>query len=92
MLDDWNVLWSGWSSLWRHWLESMAAKPAVWMPALAAERQGEPDAIAFFLPWLPRIKAQISPPDHTDGDAMRVMLRATLPSGLDMAADKPISA
>jgi hypothetical protein len=82
MFGDWNTLWGDWSGSWRRWLESVAAMPAAWMPALAEERQGQPESIAFFLPWLPRIEAQVLPPDHGDDNAVRVMLRASLPGGL----------
>lgn len=78
---DWNALWGG---PWRNWLESLAMMPAPWMPALAAERQGQPAAIDFFLPWLPRVEACIEPLDsHSGADAVRVMLRAILPGGAD---------
>ncbi|MDR1228296.1 MAG: hypothetical protein LBK55_04640 [Azoarcus sp.] len=82
MFGNWNALWGGWSGPWRRWLESVAAMPAAWVPALAEERQGQPASIAFFLPWLPRIEAQVSPLDHGDDNAVRMMLRATLPGGL----------
>ncbi|MDR1461848.1 MAG: hypothetical protein LBI68_01740 [Azoarcus sp.] len=82
MFGHWNTLWGGWTGTWQRWLESAAAMPAAWMPALAEERQGQPESIAFFLPWLPRIETKILPPDHGDDDAVRVMLRATLPGGL----------
>ena len=82
MLGDWNALWRNWGDSWRDWLKSVAAMPAAWMPALAAERQEGPESIAFFLPWLPRVEARVEPLDPIDGRAMRVMLRATLPAGL----------
>jgi hypothetical protein len=81
VFDDWNSMLSDWHGSWRHWLDSLATVPAAWIPALAAEREGQPAAINFFLPWLPRVDAQIMTPDHPDGDAVRVMLRATLPRG-----------
>ncbi|MDR2031621.1 MAG: hypothetical protein LBP86_05060 [Azoarcus sp.] len=77
---DWNALWGG---PWRNWLESLAGMPVPWMPALAAERQGQPAAIDFFLPWLPRVEAYIEPLDsHSGTEAVRVMVRAILPGGL----------
>ncbi|MDR1661984.1 MAG: hypothetical protein LBR95_06110 [Azoarcus sp.] len=82
VFGDWNALWGDWAGSWRRWLESAAAMPAAWVPALADERQEQPASIAFFLPWLPRIEARIAPLDHDDDDAVRVMLRATLPGGL----------
>ncbi|MDR3087882.1 MAG: hypothetical protein LBU45_08050 [Azoarcus sp.] len=83
VFGNWNERWSDWNGSWWHWLEAMATQPVPWMPALAAGRQGQPEAIGFFLPWLPRIEATITPLDsHSDEAAVRVMLRATLPGGL----------
>jgi hypothetical protein len=84
---NWNTVWDDWHGSWRHWLNSLATMPAAWMPALAAERKGQPAAIDFFLPWLPRIEAQFMTPDHSDGDAVRVMLRAALPASLSGERD-----
>jgi hypothetical protein len=79
--EEWNALWV---EPWRRWLESVALPPAAWLPALVADSQArQPSSIGFFLPWLPRIDAEISPlGDHLDEDAVRVMLRAVLPPGM----------
>jgi hypothetical protein len=87
VFDDWNSMLNDWHGSWRNWLNSVATMPAAWMPALAAERKEQPAAIDFFLPWLPRIEAQFMTPDHSDGDAVRVMLRAALPGGLGGEGD-----
>jgi hypothetical protein len=54
------------------------------LPALAGDRRGQqPSAIELFLPWLPRIEAEIIPlRQHSDEDAVRVMLRAALPASV----------
>ena len=75
-MQPWTM-WQGWTQAW---LDSMAAMPNVWMPALAAGRKNQPAAIDFFLPWMPRVNATVSPLDgHSPDDAVRVMMRATLP-------------
>lgn len=74
-LGDWNAVWSDWNGSWRRWMESMAALPVAWMPVLAAEQEGKSPELDFFLPWLPRIEAQIVPLDHSKEAAVRVMLR-----------------
>ena len=83
VFSNWNKHWDDWNGSWGQWLKVMATQPAPWMPALAAGRQRQPEAIGFFLPWLPRLEASITPLDsHSDEAAVRVMLRATLPGGL----------
>ena len=76
--------WQGWSQLmgsqWQQWLKTVGSVPNVWLPALAAERRGQPPAIDFFLPWLPRGESSVMPLDvHGAETAMRLMMRAALP-------------
>jgi len=76
--------WQGWSQLmgsqWQQWLKTVGSVPNVWLPALAAERRGQPPAIDFFLPWLPRGESSVVPLDvHGAETAMRLMMRAALP-------------
>ena len=60
--------------------DSVVSAPNPWLPALAAGRPDQPAAIDFFLPWLPRIEAFVTPLDRPgEQDAVRVMLRASLP-------------
>lgn len=76
-LNVWNEYWR---DHWKSWLAGRAAGPAAWLPALAEERFDQPDAINFFLPWLPRVDALVVPLDAPGEDeAMRLMLRAALP-------------
>lgn len=83
-MQPWTM-WQGWTQAW---LDSVAAMPNVWMPALAAGRKNQPAAIDFFLPWMPRVNATVTPLDgHSPDDAVRVMLRATLPFLGGQAAD-----
>lgn len=82
-MQPWTM-WQGWAQLWgdpwRQWLDSVASMPSPWLPALAADRKAQPPAIDFFLPWLPRVEATVTPIDgHSIEDAMRIMLRAALP-------------
>ncbi len=77
MLQDWNAFWA---RQWQMWFDSVVAAPNPWLPALAAGRPDQPAAIDFFLPWLPRIEALVTPLDPAgEQDAVRVMLRASLP-------------
>ncbi|GHU10562.1 hypothetical protein AGMMS50225_14320 [Betaproteobacteria bacterium] len=81
-LGEWNALWA---DPWRRWLKTVPVAPAAWLPALAGNRrERQPLAIEFFLPWLPRIEAEITPlrRQHSDEDAVRVMLRAVLPASV----------
>ena len=82
-MRPWTVLhaWNDyWREQWMAWLALRTATPAAWLPALAGERLDQPDAINYFLPWLPRIDARVVPLDSSsDKDAKRVMLRASLP-------------
>jgi hypothetical protein len=67
-------------SQWQQWLKTVGSVPNVWLPALAAERRGQPPAIDFFLPWLPRGESSVVPLDvHGAETAMRLMMRAALP-------------
>lgn len=77
MLQDWNAFWA---RQWQIWFDSVVSAPNPWLPALAAGRPDQPAAIDFFLPWLPRIEAFVTPLDPAaEQDAVRVMLRASLP-------------
>jgi len=77
ILQDWNAFWS---KQWKIWFDTVVSTPNPWLPALAAGRAGQPAAIDFFLPWLPRIEALVTPLESCgERDAVRVMLRAALP-------------
>lgn len=77
MLQDWNAFWV---RQWQVWFDTVVSAPNPWLPALAARRPDQPAAIDFFLPWLPRIEALVTPLDPGgEQDAVRVMLRASLP-------------
>lgn len=77
----WNALWV---DPWKRWLKTVTVPPAAWLPALAGDRRGQqPSAIELFLPWLPRIEAEITPlSQRSNEDAVRVMLRAALPASV----------
>lgn len=77
MLQDWNAFWA---RQWQVWFDTVVSAPNPWLPALAAARSDQPAAIDFFLPWLPRIQALVTPLDPAgEKDAVRVMLRASMP-------------
>lgn len=78
MLQEWNAFWG---TQWKAWFDALASAPNPWLPALAAGRPDQPAAIDFFLPWLPRVEAFVTPldPSGEDQEAVRVMLRAALP-------------
>lgn len=77
MLQDWNAFWV---RQWQVWFDSVVSAPNPWLPALAAGRPEQSAAIDFFLPWLPRFEALVTPLRAAgEQDAVRVMLRASLP-------------
>lgn len=77
MLPDWNAFWG---RQWKVWFDAVVSAPNPWLPALAEGRPDQSAAIDFFLPWLPRIEAVVTPLDPAgEKDAVRVMLRAALP-------------
>jgi len=86
MLNGWNAFWG---SQWRSWFDALVSAPNPWLPALADERPYQRADIDFFLPWLPRIDAVITPLDAIGGrNAVRVMLRAAPPfAGTPSASD-----
>lgn len=82
-LQPWSVLNSVnayWGDQWKRWLSAIASGPNPWLPALAEDRDGQPAMIDFFLPWLPRAGAGMTPPGGVgDAAAVRAMLRAAVP-------------
>lgn len=75
-----NTLNAFWSDQWKLWLSAVASAPAPWLPALAEEREGQPEVIDFFLPWLPRLDmSQAFGEALAEKDLVRAMLRAAAP-------------
>lgn len=76
MLAAWN---SYWGNQWSEWVRTIAARPAPWLPALAAERTGQPAAIDFFLPWMPDAATESRSSEISEQDAVKAMIRAATP-------------
>lgn len=86
--ESWTQPWSAWQTWsrlwgeqWQRWFDALAAVPTPWLPALAEERRKQPEAIDFFLPWLPRADFRMGWQGVDAGrDTVHAMLRAAVPA------------